>query len=631
MAKEEVLSKALKAKQNAANEAKRLEEKVKAYKASAKNNNLNNNLAANSSQNISNNSTTQSNNSNMKEQLQKKVGTKALEAVGVPKGVSDKAIEFAQSEQGQKMLQQSNKRMFGPLGGAIMSKLMESSEKNSSEETSDGGEGSFKLQKKVIKWALALCASALPIIIFCCLFISASQIFLNAISLGTADSLSLPKADEKINKKGDKGLDEEKSDDDVAYDIYISDEKSEKLKNSKLNNGIVQIAREITYVTRKYNEADLDAIEDFFPSAVDDSKNYDERMVYDFFFKMYNLYIIYRDTYDVNLDLPLLMATLNLQSSDKNVVFSSNLSKEYRTNDVKDIPIGELDYYQDWTSYKISRNNSEHDMEILAQHMVSKQVKEKCVDASGAIINEKILKDDRIGVQTLICAEGQTYQTEDLGFSIDDEKYQEFLRQFIEKKYYLDGEYDIEEEPEVEEETPNEENPQKPAVGDFRSWTQCGKSWSSIIVPNSTSTMCKIGCLITSVTMQIARSGTAITTDSIDPGIAVKKFTFAKGGNFYWNSAKNIAPNFLYKTSLKLTGLDKKSIANKLTSYDSSKYYMVLSVSKKSRNKVHHYVALDYVDKATSEIYIMDPSSTKYIKLYDHYKVYGAYIYEKRD
>jgi hypothetical protein len=152
-----------------------------------------------------------------------------------------------------------------------------------------------------------------------------------------------------------------------------------------------------------------------------------------------------------------------------------------------------------------------------------------------------------------------------------------------------------------------------------------------MIVPKSSSTMCEIGCLITSVTMQIARSRTVITTETIDPGIAIKKYDFVKGGNFIWGSTTNIAPNFVYRTDINLVGMSKKSIANKLNSYDSNKYYIVLAVSKKDRNRVHHYVALDYVDTSNDKLFIMDPSGVDYSDLYERYKVYRAHIYEKKD
>ena len=66
---------------------------------------------------------------------------------------------------------------------------------------------------------------------------------------------------------------------------------NQKLKNKKLyDTKVVQVADIFTFFKRKYNEATLDRIEEFFPAVVDENKNYDENMVYDFYYKMYNLY-----------------------------------------------------------------------------------------------------------------------------------------------------------------------------------------------------------------------------------------------------------------------------------------------------------------------------------------------------
>ena len=338
-----------------------------------------------------------------------------------------------------------NKKGSIPSGGAkapnakTENKIKEKAEQTSANEGSGSVDG---LMENVVKYGLIGFAALFPLIIFAVLFIGASQVFVNSISLGTADSLSGEEVEDKINKKGDKGIEEEKSDDDVAYDIYINDENMLRFKNSN----VVQVASEKKYLRRKYNEATLDKIEDFYPSVKNVSKNYDENMVYDFFYKMYNLYVSYRDNYDVYLDLPLLMATLNIQSSDKNVIFNSNLSPEDRQSEARELPIDEFDYYYDWVNsgYKISKNNSQHDMELLASRMVSKQSKETCVDSAGKITQENILRDNEIGTQTLTCVEGETYKVEDLGFVVDTVKYKDFLKQFLEKKYYLEGEHDIE-------------------------------------------------------------------------------------------------------------------------------------------------------------------------------------------
>ena len=299
------------------------------------------------------------------------------------------------------------------------------------EETTDGGMGSTTISMKLVKTLIAIAPAAALVIVFCCVIISASQVFVNAISLGTADSLSSSEVEKKINKKGTKDLDEEKTDNDVAYDIYIDDSKFKK------NIDIIQVANS-KYIKRKYNEADLDELEDFFPIEQTEDGEYDKNLVYDFYFKMYNLFITYRDTYDVHLDLPLLMATLNLQSSDRNEIFKANLSPEDRKNTARVLPIEEFDYYFTWETldYTSTKKTSNHDMELLAQNMISKQVKEKCVDSSNKVVNENILKDNEIGTQTLVCSEGETYETEDLGYLLDNKKYKEFLKEFLEKKYY---------------------------------------------------------------------------------------------------------------------------------------------------------------------------------------------------
>ena len=341
-----------------------------------------------------------------------------------------------------------NSPKMNGLGGTTSNTAINTVKNKSESESEDSGIATFAGDFKIVKYGLIGLAAILPII-FCCLFISSSQIFLNTVSLGTADSLSGDEVDKKINKKmkeSPEDFDNEINDEETAfnYDMYILDHKSQIFKNNKLyDSKIVQVADIFTVFKRKYNEATLDRIEEFFPAVVDESKNYDENMVYDFYYKMYNLYVAYKSEYRVRLDLPLLMATLNLQSQDKNVIFSSNMDSRYRTNSVKDIPKNELDYYYDWSNYKISRNSSEHDMEILAQHMVSKQVREMCKDSSGKVIKEKILRDDEIGTQTLFCAEGESYETEEKGYVKDEEKYREFLKQFLEKKYYLEGEHSI--------------------------------------------------------------------------------------------------------------------------------------------------------------------------------------------
>ena len=279
------------------------------------------------------------------------------------------------------------------------------------DKASDGGSADFKVSFKAVRIGLMVCACVFPVIIIVCLFMGGSQTYIKSVGLGSADSISAEEAEEKINKKQETPdeLNEEVTEDDLSYDIFIEDSKTFSFKKSKLEEvNLVPIAK-TTYLDRKYNEADLDNLEDFYPSVNDLSKNYDENMVYDFFFKMHKLYTTYRDKYKVHLDLPLLMSTLTIQSNDMNEIFVSNLSKEDREK-YERTNYDDFDYYYNWNGYITTPTTGTHDMEILAQHMVSETSSDKCDEP----VNGKC-------------------------YVIDKDKYNEFLKQFIEKKYYVKG------------------------------------------------------------------------------------------------------------------------------------------------------------------------------------------------
>lgn len=323
-----------------------------------------------------------------------------------------------------------------------------SSKMKETQDQTDGGSASFNLSSKVVKWGLIFCAGAFPFVMFICLLMSASNIYIKSIGLGNADSVSFEDAESKINKKQEdtEVVEEGVTEDDLSFDIFIEDEKNSFRTKKLEKSNLIKIAK-TTYLKRKYTEADLSNLEDFYPTVVSLSKNYDENMAYDFFFKMYNLYTTYRDTYNVHLDLPLLMSTLMVQADDMNVIFSANLSKEDRARTARKKPIKEFDYYYDWSGHILEADVSTNDMEILAQRMVSYQVKETCTDTFGKVTQEKLLRDNETKNQSLFCIEGETYKREELGMQIDKEKYKEFLKEFLEKKYYVFDETGISSNP----------------------------------------------------------------------------------------------------------------------------------------------------------------------------------------
>lgn len=376
------------------NEAKRLEEKVKSYK-NQKKNQQNKNMSSVGSSNGINNSNNDNTTSRIKSAQNKKpqnsqvtnqVAKTGLQTAGVPAGVSDKMVN---SKVGQKAIAGLKKKHPGL---AALDALTGGGSKN--EETTTGeGMQNFEIPKKVIKWMIIASPAVLTIVIFICLFVTASQIYLNAVTLGNADKLSASEAEEKITDLLENNSDElDDKIDDLGYGGIIYDEKS--IFNSKFKeSNLVEVAN------RKYNEADLSDLNDYY-SGMSNYLNgeYDIDAVYNFFFKLMYIQKYYKNNYNVEIDLPLLMATLRVGSSDMGKVFSQNIV-DYDVSLKDNNPLFAHDY--DWSGYITSKTTSKHDIEVLVQKMVTK--------------------------------------TESGTYKVDQDAYREFLKEFLEKKYFVNN------------------------------------------------------------------------------------------------------------------------------------------------------------------------------------------------
>lgn len=145
--------------------------------------------------------------------------------------------------------------------------------------------------------------------------------------------------------------------------------------------------------------------------------------------------------------------------------------------------------------------------------------------------------------------------------------------------------------------------------GDYASWLQSGQSWSSINLGNSSHTISSAGCLVTSISMLIAKSGVQTTVDGeFNPGTFVQKLN-ANGGfvgaNLQWAKVSVAAPNFVYQGSVQISGLSKEEKLNKINNLLSSGYYVVAEVKGSTGQ---HWVAIDSVSGNT--VNMMDPGST---------------------
>ena len=243
-----------------------------------------------------------------------------------------------------------------------------------------------------------------PVILFSLMFFTIYlSVCVIAEYVGIPEETVLDKATPTLEKNLDKSTDKdlEKVADKVLYNnsTLVSLQNTNSIYSIKLN-GVNILA------TTKYGSGnpdfDINLVSDLYPPSKD-YMNVEYSAA--FFYKLYKLNSYYTNLCNGKqvLDLPLLMITLQLESDNMADVFASNLGymnkTELTTASIDKTFEQYFDYKYDWSKHEYLRHNSIHDMEILAQHMVELKGSHYCV--------------------------------------YNSEKYNEFLEEFIEKKYYL--------------------------------------------------------------------------------------------------------------------------------------------------------------------------------------------------
>lgn len=138
-------------------------------------------------------------------------------------------------------------------------------------------------------------------------------------------------------------------------------------------------------------------------------------------------------------------------------------------------------------------------------------------------------------------------------------------------------------------------------------WKQCDPRWGNMYVGSKT--ICRIGCALTSVSIQLARSGVQLNVSGeFNPGTFMQ--THKSNGGFIdntitWNVSR-IAPNFKLIASHEALFGTKENKINTLKKYAADGEYIVLGVRHGIGQDIGHYVA--YNDSSTDEIFIFDPA-----------------------
>ena len=206
---------------------------------------------------------------------------------------------------------------------------------------------------------------------------------------------------------------------------------------------------------REYNPEDLS---DYFSTmqacdhegGSNDCKNGNE---YKFYVKMYDIYYLYKNKYNVQLDLPLIMAALYYGNEELPIVYKKNLN-EYNRSDLKKADfVTNLDWEFDYKNYDcytyLNSNDFRFDMQILAKNMVKKETTYTCVVESDDEEEEESeeethtvedIETSNYSAETLPCDEGE-YDSDTIEekYTLDMEKYKAFLLEYVKLKYHTKG------------------------------------------------------------------------------------------------------------------------------------------------------------------------------------------------
>ena len=147
------------------------------------------------------------------------------------------------------------------------------------------------------------------------------------------------------------------------------------------------------------------------------------------------------------------------------------------------------------------------------------------------------------------------------------------------------------------------------STGEWSTWRQGDPQWGSIEMGGSGETIAQIGCLVTSVSVQIARSGVETSINPFNPGTFVeflnKNGGFARGGNFVWASPQKAAPRFVYGGAVSVSGMSQSQKLNAIKELVSQQGVYVVAEVK--GNTGQHWVAVIGVNGSTVEM--VDPAS----------------------
>lgn len=147
--------------------------------------------------------------------------------------------------------------------------------------------------------------------------------------------------------------------------------------------------------------------------------------------------------------------------------------------------------------------------------------------------------------------------------------------------------------------------------GEWMTWRQYAPApWANIRLGNSSATIGGYGCFVTSIAIQIARSGVPTNLSEFNPGTFVQELnkygSFDGNGNFQGtNNIPKIVPSFqTAATAINIYGMSKSEKISTIQKYIDQGYYVLLRVKY---NTGQHWVAV--TGTTADGIQMVDPGS----------------------
>ncbi|MBP3462981.1 MAG: hypothetical protein J6K45_00620 [Clostridia bacterium] len=145
--------------------------------------------------------------------------------------------------------------------------------------------------------------------------------------------------------------------------------------------------------------------------------------------------------------------------------------------------------------------------------------------------------------------------------------------------------------------------------GEYVNWRQSGQSWSSIKIGNTNSTLGQIGCLVTSISILIEKSGCNTTIKPFNPGTFLealnKNNAFDGNGNLQYAGVTKAVPNFKYVGNVNLRGKSRSEKLALITQYFNQGYYLTIEVKGATPGN-QHWVAITGIN--ANNVNIVDPA-----------------------